>query len=157
LRKSRQALPPSLESQNLLSLHKAEESKSQKSLPPKEGIFSKIRKEGQENTGVKNKEPSSNNDKTEIQNIDLNLNPKKSANETTAFNKVNKTIETPIVLRHDPKVLQTKDDSAIEKPKTGFKLTHRIQSSEEDPAPLKKLKTEVINPIKSSSPKPEKP
>jgi len=152
-------LPPSLEPQNLLGLHKTEESKSQKSFLPKEGIFSKTRKEDQENTGIKNKEPSNNDNKTEIQNIDLNLNPNKSSKET-AFNKVNKTIETPIVLRHDPKVLQVKEDSATEnkvQPKTGFKLTHRIQSAEEDPAPLKKLKTEVINPIKSSSPKPEKP
>jgi len=124
---------------------------------PKESIFSKTSTEGQENTGTKNKNVVLSDNKPEVPKIDLNLGQNKSLNE--GLNKIN----TPVVLRHDPKALQSKEDPAAtttenkSQAKSGFKLTHRVQRAEEDPAPVKKLKTEVINPIKSSSPQPEKP
>jgi len=43
----------------------------------------------------------------------------------------------PIVLKHDPQNMQ------IENKKGGFKLAHKPQRTEEDPAPQKKLKTDI--------------
>jgi len=50
--------------------------------------------------------------------------------------KAKNTKTHPIVLKHDPQNI--KDES---QPKSGFKLAHKPQRSEEDPAPQKKLKT----------------
>jgi len=50
-----------------------------------------------------------------------------------------KSKNNTIVLKHDPQNMQ------IENKKGGFKLAHKPQRTEEDPAPQKKLKTDILS------------
>ena len=79
--------------------------------------------------------------------------------------KANKSSKSPIVLKHDPQVLQSKyEASKIEglsggnksQPKTGFKLAHKLPGADEELAPQKKLKTDAIVSAESYSPNTEK-
>lgn len=77
---------------------------------------------------------------------------KNSINEGS---KINKNSAQPIVLKHDPQVLQQKDDlSKLEslssgsksQPKSAFKLAHKLhRGDEEDLGPQKKVKTDIIS------------
>jgi len=63
--------------------------------------------------------------------------------------KINRNLTSPIVLRHDPHVVnqeeiqKTKNHEAAKPQKTGFKLTQKGKIGEEGLIPQKKLKTEA--------------